>query len=372
MHPLTLEFISCLQKLGENELNVQHLFNTHGYPLLKNWDKLIETYNALSDIESKNIYKKVIVFRLLEAITIPDMVYSFYPLISKSAWSDLELAAQKICGVEGDTLFDRIETWILKGYDHPQCHVCLGDIVLDIGAFTGNTTCYFSQQAGETGKVYSFEPHPIAFSQLKKNTFSIDNIACLNIGCSDNDGKSFITDSGTGSRLSTTSGIPIIVRTIDNLVDELHLEKVDFIKMDIEGLEPEALSGAKKTIKMFHPKLAISIYHSPEHYFSIYNKINSLDIPYNFYIKHSSYNRYETILFAAPIEYKYIQNNNIYQSVQYESFLLSTFSDIIFKKNIPLPIRFRELSTWECFVQLTKNFHIYNIARKIYSFFKRG
>ena len=57
----------------------------------------------------------------------------------------------------------------------------------------------------------------------------------------------------------------IPVTTIDALVAELHLPRVDFIKMDIEGAEPRALKGARKTLKRFRPRLAISSYHAPDH-----------------------------------------------------------------------------------------------------------
>ena len=58
-------------------------------------------------------------------------------------------------------------------------------------------------------------------------------------------------------------GIP--VTTIDNLVKELNLPRVDFIKMDIEGAEPRAIRGGLETLRRFRPRLAISAYHAPDH-----------------------------------------------------------------------------------------------------------
>jgi hypothetical protein len=49
--------------------------------------------------------------------------------------------------------------------------------------------------------------------------------------------------------------------TIDKLVAELRLPRVDFIKMDIEGAEPKAIVGAKETIARFRPRMALCIYH---------------------------------------------------------------------------------------------------------------
>jgi FkbM family methyltransferase len=60
------------------------------------------------------------------------------------------------------------------------------------------------------------------------------------------------------------AGPEVPLTTIDNMVRELKLAKVDFIKMDIEGAEQNALRGAKETIAKFHPRLALTAYHLPE------------------------------------------------------------------------------------------------------------
>jgi hypothetical protein len=51
------------------------------------------------------------------------------------------------------------------------------------------------------------------------------------------------------------------VTTIDHLVEELHLPRVDFISMDIEGAEKPALRGAVETLRKFHPRMAIAAEH---------------------------------------------------------------------------------------------------------------
>jgi hypothetical protein len=45
------------------------------------------------------------------------------------------------------------------------------------------------------------------------------------------------------------------------MVTELRLQRVDFIKMDIEGAEPNALRGALQTVQRFHPRMVISLEH---------------------------------------------------------------------------------------------------------------
>ena len=75
---------------------------------------------------------------------------------------------------------------------------------------------------------------------------------------------------------------------------------VDFIKMDIEGAESEALEGAKQTIRAFHPKLAISVYHKLDDFWTIPKYIDQLGMGYRFYLRHFTIHREETVLFAGP------------------------------------------------------------------------
>lgn len=62
----------------------------------------------------------------------------------------------------------------------------------------------------------------------------------------------------------SSSELKLMVTTVDDFVKENKLEKVDFIKSDIEGFERNMLTGAKNTLKNFSPKLTISTYHLPD------------------------------------------------------------------------------------------------------------
>jgi hypothetical protein len=66
--------------------------------------------------------------------------------------------------------------------------------------------------------------------------------------------------------------VPLI--TIDALVSELGLPRVDFIKMDIEGAEPNALLGARRTIAAFRPRMSIACEHSPGEYAEVKKAIS--------------------------------------------------------------------------------------------------
>ena len=68
--------------------------------------------------------------------------------------------------------------------------------------------------------------------------------------------------------------------SIDEWVEENHIERVDFIKVDIEGAERLLLKGARKTILKFKPKIAISSYHYPDDPEVLKRIINSFNCNY--------------------------------------------------------------------------------------------
>jgi FkbM family methyltransferase len=70
---------------------------------------------------------------------------------------------------------------------------------------------------------------------------------------------SVVIDSGNGSKR-----IKVPLTTIDKLVAELKLMRVDYIKMDIEGAEQKALAGARHTLTEYRPRMEISVNHLPE------------------------------------------------------------------------------------------------------------
>jgi len=90
--------------------------------------------------------------------------------------------------------------------------------------------------------------------------------------------------------------------SIDELVEKNNIQKVDIIKIDIEGAEPKTLEGAIKTIKQHRPQLAISVYHQIDHYFDIpYTMITSLD-NYRFYYDTYNLDLGESVFYAIPKE----------------------------------------------------------------------
>lgn len=183
-----------------------------------------------------------------------------------------------------------------------------GDVVLDLGGCWGDTAIYFADIVGESGKVYSFEFIPSNITVFKKNLELNDVLSEIitivpqpvsNIS----DVDVYYYDNGPSSKISSVEKLDVngVVKTlsIDDFVLRNNINKVDFIKMDIEGAELTALEGAKKTIRTFKPKLAVAIYHSDHDFFTIPQFLHNLG--YKVYINHYTIHLEETICFAIPI-----------------------------------------------------------------------
>lgn len=178
-----------------------------------------------------------------------------------------------------------------------------GDTVLDYGAYTGDNSVEFAQDVGKNGKVYAFEPSPRTYKELQDNiaVFGMSDIIMpVMAGVSRVSGwQSFETgDNPVASHLSCNGDISVECKSIDDFVVEAQIKKVDFIKMDIEGAELDALLGGKHTIEVYNPQMAICIYHQPEHLFSVPLLINSMNQKYSLFVKHRSESFTDTVCFA--------------------------------------------------------------------------
>jgi FkbM family methyltransferase len=147
-----------------------------------------------------------------------------------------------------------------------------GDVVLDIGANIGYDTVIMSKLVGETGKVYAFEPTSHYFDVLNRSLAAnkITNTKTFNFGLSDADAELDIYLGQHSATIHDPEGkavLPkekIILRTLDKVAEEEKLDRVDFIKLDVDGHEPAVLDGGWKTIDRFSPIILLEI--SAEHY----------------------------------------------------------------------------------------------------------
>jgi FkbM family methyltransferase len=184
-----------------------------------------------------------------------------------------------------------------------------GDTVLDIGGCWGDTALYFAHKTGPTGRVFSFEfiPENLKLHHINRNLnpHLFDHIEVVNHPVSNTTGQTiYFKDNGPSSKMQAEPFAEqtgkTTTLTVDDFVEQYGIEKVDFIKMDIEGAERYALEGALKTIRTFRPVLAIAIYHSVEDLINIPRWVLDLQLGYEIFIDHYTIHEEETILFAQP------------------------------------------------------------------------
>lgn len=129
-----------------------------------------------------------------------------------------------------------------------------GDHVLDIGANIGFYAKIISGLVGEKGRVYCFEPDSTNYNYLIKNTKGVNNITPFNLAVSDKaevikvyKSKLLNVDHRTYPVNNYDSVEEINAKSIDGMLGK-EIEKVDLIKIDIQGFELTAFKGMQKLL----------------------------------------------------------------------------------------------------------------------------
>jgi FkbM family methyltransferase len=168
---------------------------------------------------------------------------------------------------EGGSLPELVAEDELDIYRFRSGMVHRGDIVMDVGANVGTV----SKAALDAGAslVIAVEPAPVTLECLRRNMASEiqagrvivvakgawNQEASLPLHLDANPlGSSFVFGRGAHT-------IQLPLTTIDRIVSDLNLSRLDLIKMDIEGAERQALSGAEKTLRRFHPRISLELEH---------------------------------------------------------------------------------------------------------------
>jgi FkbM family methyltransferase len=137
-----------------------------------------------------------------------------------------------------------------------------GARIVDVGANTGNHTIFFAGPM-KAAKVIPLEPSPRAGAALRagvmRNNLANVDLSRLGIGISDRAGRARLVTSERGG-MGATSLMPdatgeIVVETLDSAI----AEPVDLLKIDVEGMELQALTGAKELIRRNRPLIFIEI-----------------------------------------------------------------------------------------------------------------
>jgi FkbM family methyltransferase len=153
-----------------------------------------------------------------------------------------------------------------------------GQTVYDVGGNEGVLTLFFARAVGPTGRVLVFEPNPRSFAFIEENLRlnSFHNVAAYQLGLGAEIGLMALTfpegEPGRGTLRSDaaallrrkhgsairTASIPI--DTLDHVVATQRLPDPSFVKIDVEGLECDVLSGMLATMERCRPEVFVELY----------------------------------------------------------------------------------------------------------------
>jgi len=186
-------------------------------------------------------------------------------------------------------------------YSHPRVLISPGDTVLDCGAcanaYGGQFVTDFATLCQPAGKVIAFEPMHEVFQALEADVADIFNVVLVNAAVWSRPTTLTFAADGIQSRKlleseeqpASASDLSLMASHVSvraERIDDLDAEQpINFIKMDVEGAEYDALLGAQSIIQRDKPKLSICLYHSPADFVRIPKLIHEFCPEYKMWIE---------------------------------------------------------------------------------------
>ncbi len=171
------------------------------------------------------------------------------------------------------------------------------EVFVDAGAYKGETTLRFIKKIKKRyKKIYLFEPDRRLLLMAKGKLKKYKGIKYIPQGLFSRDAVfRFFSGRRPDNCINKNGNAKIPVVAVDRFINE----KITFIKLDIEGVEKEAMAGAKNHIKNESPKLAVAAYHRPSDIWEIPEVIFSINPNYKIYLRNYSTNLFEKIIYGV-------------------------------------------------------------------------
>jgi FkbM family methyltransferase len=192
------------------------------------------------------------------------------------------------------------ETYFPKDLVAPSPH----ETFIDCGAFAGDTLPGFVDFCAAGFERYvAIEPDPSNCRRLRQAIVeeangALDRFVIKQAAVGEVAGKRRFDSAGdVCSGFSHNGGIEVDCVTLDDVAFEY---PPTFIKMDIEGAEPAALAGARRTLAEHSPVLAVCLYHAPEHLWAIPLAIARANSDYRLFLRRYAEDCWELVCYAVP------------------------------------------------------------------------
>lgn len=285
---ITISYYETIKnKLKINFKNIEkRLFIFDGYfqenktikYYLDNKELIEKCYNELEDSKSKKIYNSILKYRYIRNTKLINNLYE----------------TRKECYLD--------KVFIDKYKD---------GLYIDAGSYNADFITTLQNKVDiKNSKFYIFEPNKIFYKNIKENLDKSIKYKIYNSALCDKDDEmefmqiptstSHIINKKYNAYKNTISQNNISKVKTNKLDTIITKEKVQGIKMDVEGSESSLLKGATKTIKRDRPFMMIAIYHKWDDLFKIQNYISKLKLGYKFYIRHYSLSVAKTVLYCIP------------------------------------------------------------------------
>jgi FkbM family methyltransferase len=152
-------------------------------------------------------------------------------------------------------------------FPHDIFRLTGNEVFIDCGAYDGDTIAEFRRATDDRyDRIVAFEPDPENFAALNSAVCEDSRIAVQPYATDVRRKTVHFAVGGTGAHISSTGTCEVQTITLDEALEGI---APTYIKLDIEGSEPDALEGGRQTITSHRPKLAVCAYHSPDHLWSI-------------------------------------------------------------------------------------------------------
>jgi FkbM family methyltransferase len=174
---------------------------------------------------------------------------------------------------------------------------------VDCGAFTGDTLATAFANGIVFEEIFAFEPDMENFSQLAAFAREYSAKSGVRVSlwpCAVMNRTARVSFSGAQGEASRLSPAGRETTTAVSLDDVLPNTAITEIKMDVEGSELDALHGARGTISRARPRLAICVYHRPDHLWEIPIAIHGWDLNYDLYLRCHGHCGFDTVMYAVP------------------------------------------------------------------------
>lgn len=229
----------------------EHIWDRQYYE--QNRTRIEQAYALLSDSRSRDVFEKVIQYKLSGKLS-----------YLRSAYSDKDEVFRELLQITDDESY------------------------LDLGAYRGDTIDELLHYSGGGYRdITALEPDKKTFAKLKAHAGTWQRVHLYRMGIwSEDTDLPFDSALGRGSNIRQGGSELLPVTKVDTLYKR---RRLTYLKMDVEGCEREAIIGAAETLRRDRPKLNIAVYHRSEDIFSLPLLIHSIEPDYQFFLRQHPY-----------------------------------------------------------------------------------